>query len=74
MDTKSASIIGICIIIAALIIALVPRKGGGTGRFQLGGIPGHVYVLDTETGRVWAKSAPLDQMVITSGFDQVKPR
>ena len=62
MDTKSASILGSCLIFAALIVALVPRPQASTaatqvGRFQMSGVPGHAYVIDTTTGQVWEKFA-----------------
>jgi hypothetical protein len=66
MDTKSASILGVCIIIAATIVSLKPSNETGpkqtqeivqqtTGRFQISnpGEKGKAYVIDTETGRVW---------------------
>ena len=66
MDTKSAGMLGGCVIVAALIVALVPRheapaatpSGPQPGRFQMGGVPGHAYVLDTATGQVWEDFAP----------------
>jgi hypothetical protein len=72
MDTKSAGIVGACLIIAALVLALVPRpqapapSGPQVGRFQMGGVPGHAYVLDTATGQVWEDFAPTGQ----GGSDQ----
>ena len=62
MDTKSASILGSCLIFAALIVALVPRPQASAaatqvGRFQMSGVPGHAYVIDTTTGQVWEKVA-----------------
>ncbi len=61
MDTKSSAILGACLIIAALIVTLVPRpqsaapvpSGPQLGRYQMGGVPGHAYVIDTATGQVW---------------------
>jgi hypothetical protein len=66
MDTKSASILGVCIIIAATIVSLKPSNETGpkqtqeivqqtTGRFQISnpGEKGIAFVIDTETGRVW---------------------
>jgi hypothetical protein len=56
MDTKSAGILGICVIIAALIIAILVRPQvpaeSRVGRFQMGSVPGHAYVIDTTTGQV----------------------
>jgi hypothetical protein len=69
MDTKSASILGVCIIIAATIVSLKPSNKTGpkqtqeivqqtTGRFQISnpGEKGFAFVIDTETGRVWKDS------------------
>jgi hypothetical protein len=58
MDTKSSIILGGSLVLAALIVTLVPCWISApatlpVGRFQLGGVPGHAYVLDTSTGSVW---------------------
>jgi hypothetical protein len=61
VDTKSSAILGACLIIAALIVVLVPQPQSAApfpsdpqvGRYQLGGVPGHSYVIDTTTGQVW---------------------
>jgi hypothetical protein len=55
MDVKSATIVGVCIIIAALVLAFIPRPCVNVGRFQLSnpGEKGMAYVIDTVTGRVW---------------------
>ena len=59
MDSKSAGILGGCLVIAALVITLVPQfqAPGPTdpqlGRFQIEGISDHMYVIDTATGQVW---------------------
>ena len=59
MDSKSAGILGGCLVIAALVITLVPQSQapGPTdpqvGRFQIRGISDHMYVIDTATGQVW---------------------
>ena len=55
MDTKSSAILGVCLIIAALIVVLVPRPQ--MGRYQMHGVPGHAYVIDTATGQVWGDFA-----------------
>lgn len=69
MDAKSSGILGACLITTALIGALVPRpqpaaplaSGPQVGRFQMSGVPGHAYVIDTATGRVWEDFAPANQ-------------
>lgn len=59
MDTKSAGTLGVCFIIAALIVALVPRgppapPQSEVGRYQLERSNGvNCFVLDTKTGRLW---------------------
>ena len=78
MDTKSSGILGVCLIIAALIVALVPRpaspvgSGSQVGRFQMGGVPGHAYVIDTATGQVWEDFASAGQG--TNDPDFKKPK
>ena len=64
MDTKSASILGLCILLAALILASAPRllpspARGGVGRYQFIATTGvNCFVLDTQTGRLWQKFVP----------------
>jgi hypothetical protein len=77
MDTKSSGILGVCLIIAALVVALVPRpqpapSGPQIGRYQVGGVPGHAYVLDTATGQVWQDFAPATEGSRDSDFTQPK--
>lgn len=80
MDTKSAGVLGVCLIIAALIVALVPRPqppvpaptGPQVGRFQMGGVPGHAYVIDTATGQVWEDFASTGQGVNDADFKKPK--
>jgi hypothetical protein len=64
MDTKAASVLGICIVIAALIVALVPRAqpapvsgpaGTEVGRYQFVRSNGVSFVVDTKTGRLWQR-------------------
>jgi len=61
MDSKSAGILGGCLVIAALVITLVPQSQapGPTdpqlGRFQIEGSSNHMCVIDTATGQVWDK-------------------
>jgi hypothetical protein len=80
VDTKSAGILGVCLILAALIVALVPRlqapapaaSGPAPCRFQLGGVPGHAYVLDTATGQVWEEFAPAGSGSSSADFSKPK--
>jgi hypothetical protein len=61
MDTKSAWVLGSCIIIAALVVALLPRStmapaGTEVGRYQLVRSNGvNCFVPDTRTGRLWQR-------------------
>jgi hypothetical protein len=66
MDVRGSGVLGACIIIAALIVTIIPRPQPGAGgpavnRFQMGGVPGHAYVLDTATGQVWEDFATPSQ-------------
>jgi hypothetical protein len=67
MDTKGAGVLGVCIIIAALVVSLVPRNpppgiAAEVGRYQFGRSNGvNCFVLDTKTGRLW------ERFVETSG-------
>jgi hypothetical protein len=64
MDSKSAGILGGCLVIAALVITLVPGSTDPQlGRFQIRGISDHMYVIDTATGEVW------DRYVSSGGGD-----
>jgi hypothetical protein len=59
MDTKSAGLLGLCLIIAAFIVAFVPRGVftpvlPDVGRYQFERSNGaNCFVLDTRTGRLW---------------------
>jgi hypothetical protein len=64
MNTKAAGLLGVCVILAALILVLgprwsttVPAEGGSDARryqFQPGNA-NNVFILDTRTGRLWRK-------------------
>jgi hypothetical protein len=63
MDTKAAGVLGVCVIIAALIVALVPRSqpapAAEVGRYQFTRSNGtNCFVLDTKTGRLWSRFVP----------------
>ena len=47
---KGSVIIGLGIVLGSIILKLAP-----TGRYQFGGGPTYVYVIDTVTGRVWSQ-------------------
>lgn len=58
MDAKAAGVLGVCLIIAALIVALVPRNPPApeVGRYQFIRTNGvNCFVLDTKTGRLWQR-------------------
>jgi len=63
METKSAGILGVCIIIAALIVSLMPRglpwaatTATESGRYQLiKATDNNVFLLDTKAGRLWQR-------------------
>jgi hypothetical protein len=63
MNTKGAAVLGACIIVAALVVALVPRLGAPpaaeVGRFQLvrGDGPGFA-IFDTQTGLLQQEVGP----------------
>ena len=77
MDIKAASVLGGCVLGAAAIIGLsscpaatVPPPAAP--RFQIAGVPGHIYVLDTTTGRVWEQYADPNRGNISDGFMEPK--
>jgi hypothetical protein len=61
MDTKTASILGACIVVAAFVIAINIRVGmtpavSEVGRYQMVRSSGSsCFVLDTRTGRLWQR-------------------
>ena len=66
METKSARILGGCIIVAALIVAWALRSlplhdSAAVGRYQFGSTSGvNCFVLDTQTGQLWQKFVAKD--------------
>lgn len=66
MNTKAALILGASIIVGSMALGLLTTRphadsNGGqvvVGRYQIAGVPGHAFVLDTATGRVWEKFVP----------------
>jgi hypothetical protein len=59
MDNKSGVILGVCVIIAACILAFASRQvvpASEIGRYQFERSNGvNVFVLDTKTGRIWQR-------------------
>lgn len=74
MNTKSSIILGGCIIIASAILAAAVVMTASTGRYQVGGVPGHAYVIDTTTGKVWEEFAPDTRGSSDPGFKDPKPK
>ena len=58
MQVIKAIIIGVSIVAAAFILRTAP-SADGNGRYQVGGSSGDVFVLDTKTGDLWQKFAPI---------------
>ena len=61
MDTKAAGVLGVCVIVASLILTLVPRGTAvppvpEVGRYQFARSNGvNCFVPDTKTGRLWQR-------------------
>ncbi|HQR44274.1 MAG TPA: hypothetical protein PLX97_16375 [Gemmatales bacterium] len=59
MNNYGGLILGVCVMMAAAIIAMAPRLTGGSnevGRYQFERSNGvNVFVLDTKTGRLWQR-------------------
>ncbi|MFL5245385.1 MAG: hypothetical protein ACJ8FY_25090 [Gemmataceae bacterium] len=61
MDTRSAGILGACIIFGSLILTLGSRgsaapSGPEVGRYQFARSSGvNCFVIDTKTGRLWQR-------------------
>jgi hypothetical protein len=79
MDVKSALILGVCLIIAGAVLGLVlslrtapAGQEPAAGRFQIAGSPGHAYVLDTATGKVWESFEPEGVGSNSPGFNDPK--
>ncbi len=58
MDLKSAIVIGLCIVLASVVITVI----SGEGRYHMVSTSGgNVFVLDTRSGRVWSKFVKPDK-------------
>jgi hypothetical protein len=59
MECKGGLVLGICVIVAAFVLAFTTRTAilpNEVGRYQFAGSNGvNVFVLDTKTGRIWQK-------------------
>ena len=66
MDTKRTLILGASVVIAGLALGLTlsanhppsVQPAQQVGRFQMCGVPGRAYVIDTVTGQVWEEWVP----------------
>lgn len=69
MNTKTSLILGLSIVIASVVLGVTLRglatqsiesaaAARDVGRYQIVGVPGHAFILDTATGRAWEKFAP----------------
>ena len=58
MDAMAAGVLGVCIIMAAVMLAPLPRRSE-VGRYQFVHSNGvNCFVLDTKTGRLWQRLNP----------------
>jgi sporulation-control protein spo0M len=56
MDHKAALIVGLCIILASLLVVIALGWLPQAGRYQMTATSGvNVFLLDTQTGRVWSR-------------------
>jgi hypothetical protein len=83
VDSKSSLILGASIVLASAIGAFglshrsAPPAAGQeppAGRFQIAGIPGHAYVLDTATGQVWETFGAAGTGSSDGDFKSPKPK
>lgn len=78
MDTKPAVILGASLVFASFVLgySLAPRPSETpstqVGRFQMSGVPGHAYVIDTATGQVWEDFASPSQGTSDQEFKRPK--
>jgi hypothetical protein len=78
VDAKCSLILGVSLVAAALVLALVPRPqstapaGPQVGRYQMAGVPSHAYVIDTATGQVWEDFATTGQGSSDAEFKKPK--
>ena len=86
MNSRSAMILGGSFILGCCILGLLITMGPTgrdpmrpfesnsavpkVGRYQISGVPGHMFVLDSATGRLWEKFVPEGNFE-SSGFTRV---
>ena len=78
IQNRSALILGLSFVLGCVALGLILNMrpsgpGAGApriGRYQISGVPGHMFVLDTETGRVWEKWVP-ENSFNSGGFTRV---
>jgi len=82
MDIKGSLVIGASIVVASIVLGLTlaPKSpapastpaGAQVGRFQMGGAPGHAYIIDTAIGQVWEKFAIPSEGTTDQEFNRPK--
>jgi len=62
MRKTEALVIGICIIVAAVVLGIILRSSSDeVGRYQISRSSGvNVFVLDTKTGKLWSRFVSSD--------------
>jgi hypothetical protein len=70
-NVVAAYVLGISLIVAALIST---KASNDVGRYQLGGPPGHLCVIDTTTGQIWYKFAPESSSIDVGKDGWSKPK
>jgi len=75
MNRIDSLIIGMCIIVAGLIVGVMLRGSpSGNGRYQIAGSDGGlVFVLDSKTGHIWSRFIPSTKGVETFWEEQSGP-
>jgi hypothetical protein len=62
MEWRNSVVVGVALVAGlaagALYMTATRLSGAAVGRYQMTGVPGHAYVLDTSTGQVWEQIAP----------------
>lgn len=76
METKGARLIAGSIVLASVILGLahILKPSAVENHYQMDGVPGHAYVIDTQTGQVWEQFASDSSGSSDSGFKTPKPK
>ncbi len=78
LPTRSAMILGASFIVGCVALGVILRVSPGgvgspgreVGRYQISGVKGHMFVLDTATGRIWEKFAS-ESSFSSGGFTRI---